>query len=171
MEPDGNCFFRAISYELFGTQDEHGLIRTILYRMENLNKEVFSRFLFSGNTIEEHIKTISTPHSWATQVEVVAAASVFQVPVYYFSRTTMAWNIVNPFGTNSVSQTTLRLPVLPPPDSCLTRLKPTHFELLYYENCHYDAIVSATTGRVSASPPPLTSSHTDFIDLTSNSAS
>ena len=111
--------------------------------------EVFPEY---GVTEKELQGLSGNAHSWATQVEVVAAASVFQVPVYYFSRTTMAWNIVNPFGTNSVSQTTLRLPVLPPPDSCLTRLKPTHFELLYYENCHYDAIVSATTGRVPASP-------------------
>ena len=128
--------------------------------MENLNKEMFSRFLFPGTTIDEHIQTISTPHSRATYVEVVAAASMFQVPVYYLSRTAMAWK---PF-----SQSTLKLPALPQPDSNLTRLQPTHFELLYHENCHYDAIVS---GTVPASPPPLSSSHTDLIDLTSNPAS
>ena len=35
------------------------------------------------------------------------------------------------------------------------RLKPAHF---YYDNCHYDAIVSATTGKVCTSQPTLSSS-------------
>ena len=54
--------------------------------MENLNKDTFSRFLMPGinsETIDDHIRMISSPRTWATQVEVVAAASVFQVPLYY----------------------------------------------------------------------------------------
>lgn len=58
------------------------MIRSIVYRMENLNKDMVSRFLMPGvnsETIEELIRMISTPCAWATQVEVVAAASVFEV--------------------------------------------------------------------------------------------
>ena len=143
------------------------MIRTVLYQMENLNKDIFSRFLIPrhvSETIVDHIRTISSPQSWATQVEVVAAASVFQVPVYYCSKNkdSYKWNVVKPFFSY---QCTLKLPALPQPDDSITRLRPTLFEL-FYDNRHYDAIVSATTGKVCTSPPTLSHSHSDQIDLT-----
>ena len=169
MDPDGNCFFRGLSYQLFGTQEEHSMIRSIVYRMENLNKDTFSKFLmpgFNSETIDSHIKMISSPRTWATQVEVVAAASVFQVPVYYCTKdkdSGYKWNVVKPFFSNQCS---LKLPVFPQPDDSITPLRPSHFELFYYDNCHYDAIVSITTGKVSTTPPTLSTSHSDLVDLT-----
>ena len=32
-------------------------------------------------------------------------------------------------------------------------LKPSHFELLYYTNLHYDAVMAEDTGRVSIDHP------------------
>ena len=52
--------------------------------MENLNKDIFSPYLISGlnkSTVEEQICHVSTPETWATHVEVLATASVFEVPV------------------------------------------------------------------------------------------
>ena len=49
MVGDGNCFYRGISYQLFGTQEEHPTIRSVVSRMENLNKEIFHlTYLISG---------------------------------------------------------------------------------------------------------------------------
>ena len=56
------AFYRSISYELFGTQEEDYTIRSLLTRRENLNKSVFSSFLIPGvnkNMIEEHICHVS----------------------------------------------------------------------------------------------------------------
>jgi hypothetical protein len=165
MDADGNCFFRGLSYQLFGTQEEHSMIKTIVYRMENLNKDTFSKFLMPGvnsETIDDHIKMISSPRAWATQVEVVAAATVFEVPLYYCTRDhsdVYKWNVVKPFVTDR--ECPLKLPVFPQPNDSTTLLRPTHFELFYYDNCHYDAIVSTTTGEVT-----LSISHSDLLDLT-----
>ena len=49
---------------------------------------IFSNCLISGinkSTVEGHINTVRLPGAWATQVEVLAAASVFKVPVYSWS--------------------------------------------------------------------------------------
>ncbi len=44
--------------------------------------------------------------------------------------------------------------------------KPSHFELLYFNNTHYDAIVSATTEKVCTTPPPLsTCTNEDTITI------
>lgn len=147
------------------------MIRTILYRMENLNKGTFSRFLMPGincKTIDEHIKMISSPHTWATQVEAVAAATVFEVPLYYCtwdqSNAIYKWHVVKPFFNDKESP--LKIPAFPQPNDNTTLLRPTHFELFYYDNSHYDAIVSILTGKVSTTPPPLPTSHSDLLDLT-----
>ena len=84
MVGDGNCFYRGISYQLFGTQEEHSTIRSVVSHMENLNK-IFSPYLISGwnkPTIAEQIFHVSTPGTWATHVEVLATASVLKYPLH-----------------------------------------------------------------------------------------
>ena len=83
---DGNCLFRTLSDQLFNTQDEHLLVRTTLVRLENLNKSVFQNYLLSQvntNTITSHIESILRLYVWGTDMEVIAAASLFQIPVYF----------------------------------------------------------------------------------------
>ena len=46
----------------------------------------FLVFLIPGvykNTIEEHVCHVSAEGTWATQVEVIATATAFDVPVYF----------------------------------------------------------------------------------------
>lgn len=78
------------------------------------NKSVFSIFLIPGEnqaTIEEHIESVRVPGSWATQVEVVAAASAFEVPIYYYSidkkLQQYTWKVVHPYSS---TKHTLKLP-------------------------------------------------------------
>ncbi len=166
IKPDGNCFFRALSYQLFGTEDEHITIRTTLYRTEALNKKIFEHHLMNGASIDEHLQAIASPSSWATQVEVAAAASIFQVPVYYCKEENnlYKWNVVNPL-TDKQQKPIVKCPKLPVLDENITLLKPTHFELFHFQNSHYDAIVSATTGTVCATPPPLSTSSSSTITI------
>lgn len=164
IKPDGNCFFRALSYQLFGTENEHVTIRTTLYRAEVLNKKIFEHHLMNGLSIDQHLQALASPHSWATQVEVAAAASVFQIPVYYCKEENglYRWNVVKPL-TDKQQRPIVKCPILPELDEDITLMKPTHFELLYFPNSHYDAIVSATTGGVCATPPLLSFSSYSIV--------
>ena len=81
MIGDGNCFYRGISYQLFGTQEEHSTIRNVVYHTENLNKDIFSPHLIPGLNKTTLHEQIVTPGTWATHVE--ATALVFEVPVFY----------------------------------------------------------------------------------------
>ena len=56
-EPDGNCFFRAISLALFGGEDYHEQIHKELVQLISTNKEVFERFCPSGTvSLDEHLQ-------------------------------------------------------------------------------------------------------------------
>ena len=170
MKGDGNCFYRAISYQLFRTQEEDYLVRSVISQAENLNKTIFSNYLISGinkPTIEEHINTVRLPGVWATQVEVLAAASLFSVPVYLCSQNKdlqcVNWKVVHPYKS---SKHVLRMPEFPDIPEGVALQKPTHFELLYYDSLHYNAIVSVDTGRVCLDHPQLTNIHSEVVDLT-----
>ncbi len=106
--------------------------------------------------------------SWVTQVEVAAAASLFNIPVYYCveKNNIYKWNVIKPL-TNKEQRPIVKCLDL---DGVLddefrsTYSKPTHFELLYFKNTH--AIVSATTEKVCTTPPPLsTCTNEDTITI------
>ena len=167
MMPGSNCFYRAISYQLFGTQEEDSTVWSVVSQTERLNKRVFSTFLIPAGNIEEHCISVGTPGTWATQVEVVATATIFRVPVYFFtinshSVNNCRWNVIHPL---SELKWELRYPVLPDLDKSIPLLRPDHFEL-YYQSYHYNAIVSTESGKVCLSPPTLSSYHSELIDLT-----
>ena len=164
IKQDGNCFYSALSVQLFGTQDENLAVRNVVYRMVLLNKSIFKPFFIPTSKVqsfEELCEHNWKPGIWATQVEVVAAATIFQVPIYFISPSTIGhkWNVIHPL-TNPL----INYPCFPDIDGA-TLLKPSHFELLYYENSHYDAVVALDSGRVSTGNPILTGSTSELIDL------
>ena len=154
---DGNCFFRSISHQLFASEEKHHAVRSTLVRFENLNKSVFSSYLMSNNepTIVTHINKMDRFSTWATQVEVYAASSLFQIPLYtlfYKTSTEFHWEVVKPINKDK-----LRFPVLvdsvedfPQPANQLT-----HFEIAYLEDSHYDSIIDVQTGIPSVAMPDL----------------
>ena len=88
IKQDGNCFYSALSIQLFGTQNKDIAVQNMVHRMVLLNKNIFKPFFIltlKAKTSEELCKHIWKPDVWATQVEVVAAATTFQVPIYFVS--------------------------------------------------------------------------------------
>ena len=133
MVGDGNCFFRSLSHQLFSSEEKHYTVRSTLVRFENLNKSLFSAYLMADNepTIDSHVKKMSRPQVWATQVEIFAASSFFQIPIYslyYTSVTEFHWEVTRPIDKDRI-----RFPVLvdsiedfPQPDSFRISLLGTH---------------------------------------------
>ena len=164
IKRDGNCFYSSLSFQLFGTQNEDNSVRNVTSRMVLLNKNIFSTYFIpttNASTIDQHCQLNWISGTWATLVDVLAAATVFGVPVYFVSHTAkeFKWNVIYP-----LKDPRIRYPDFPDMQET-TLLKPSHFELLYYENLHYDAIVAADTGRVSLHKPVLTETPNQIIDL------
>ena len=90
----------------------------------------------------KNIENASIPGTWATQVKVVAAASTFEIPIYYYSIDKKSdkyiWKVVHPYSS---TKQTLKLPEYPEIGEGVKLQLPTHFEFLYYDSLHYDANV------------------------------
>ena len=165
---DGNCLFRALSHQLFNTEEHHGFIRLLMQRFENLNSEIFSPFLMSINkpTIKDHIRHIGIPSTWGTHIEVLAVATYFKMPVYIACATRnflCIWQVVKPL------QSKLSYPILSQDDRDMPEMESiNHFEIAHH-SAHYDSIVSTTSGNATRTEPELPFQHNSIpvvIDIT-----
>lgn len=151
---DGNCLFRAISYNLFGHEDAHFSLRSIIERFETCNSSIFEKRMTMVNesTFAEHLKQLYRPNTWATHIEVFAIATYFQAPVYFCAdpphpkRGVYCWERYMPVA--SVENLSYPYVIEPPFDA---KISVNHFEIVYHIGYHYDS-----TGTLCWTPPLLT---------------
>ena len=167
IKKDGNCLFRCLSHQLFGSEEHHLSVRFLLQRIENLNTKLFEKYLTPLNkpTIDEHVHHVGIPTSWGTHIELMAAATYFQICVYYTTQNAQTnefrWMCIKPL--KSLSE--VRLPsVIDGPPAEITL--PHHFELAYETGFHYDSIVLKSTNTVSGDPPPINVNTADTSCIT-----
>lgn len=163
---DGNCMFRSLSLQLFGTPEKHFAVRSLLVRFENKNWETFSKLLMEVNSpdIQSHIRTMSLPGRWGTHVELLAAATYFQTPVFYVRAPSSEyrWEVLNPLGPPDK----FKYQLCPEIDTSGDDVQvPDHFELLYRSDSHYDGVM-ALSGGVSAIRPLLKAAYYDCRGIT-----
>ena len=132
--PDGNCFFRAASTILSGSEDDHLRIRHCLVCFIAANARIFSPLVMQYSNLDAHIKTMMQPCAWATQLEVVALATYFQVPVYIFKESTGQWERHKPRSNFQLSSKESFM-TLSGAASELMRFE------LFHRLCHYDAVL------------------------------
>ena len=145
---DGNCLFRALSSIVCGNEDSHQHIRRILATLCRHNKEHFQPFCHPI-PIEEHINGMEKDRVWGTDLEIHAAASLWNVKIYVctpdFNSSSYSWLYFNPILNVTIPTQCQELPC--PPGVF-------HFELFYAWRCHYDVIIGPH-GYVPDYPPPI----------------
>ena len=158
IQGDGNCFFRAISETLYGQQDKHEEIRSALVNFIMSNKDIFAKFIPSTvDCIDNHLQRMQRWGTWATHLEIFAAASFFQIPIYVATQRSKTmvyyWEIYNPQSCNSIQCHFLK-------ELCLR-----HIELAHVQRCHYET-VKMNNGSQPKHPPRLEtpSYHVDLVD-------
>lgn len=156
---DGNCFFRALSYIVFGDQDHHQQIRSHLSEFIHLNAHILQRFVWEG-TMEQHVSRMRNLGTWATQVELAATATFFQIPVFSCSPHPATgeyqWLLIRPLTddrTYPVVESSLR-----------SIISVSHIELCNTSATHFDCIVCQEDGTLPTTAPVLSTPHL-FIDI------
>jgi len=93
MVGDGNCQFRALAQELYGTQEHHALIReTIVDHMHKHNSD-FS-FLFEDGEWENYMCNIAQPCTWGDELTLRAAVDAFQIRAHVITSNDRNWYLV-----------------------------------------------------------------------------
>ncbi|XP_074539324.1 uncharacterized protein LOC141800588 [Halichoeres trimaculatus] len=84
---DGNCFFRAISQAVSGTQDYHRKIRLAVVKQLESNEAQYNSLLRSQySSVTEYLSNsrIKYVGSWATELEIQAAADFLGVNIFTY---------------------------------------------------------------------------------------
>ena len=117
----------------------------LLLHFVNLNRLSFHPILTYDNplSMEEHISTMLHPGMWGTHIEILAAATYYNVALYY--------SCYNAEKGHYWEQHQLLLQrrcschYLDLSGSTLENIpQPHYFKLAYTTNCHYDSTISIT---------------------------
>ena len=120
--PDGNCLFRAISHQLYNTEDYHGDIRKACVDYIVEEKEHFQYFV-SGQSFDAYVEKMRQDKTWGDHVELQAISEIYK------ARTEIFYNS--------------EIPIV----IYYSQGKPERIIRLYYRNLnHYDSIVETEQG-------------------------
>ena len=143
IEPDGKCFFRAISKELLGSEKYHHRIRKRLCQFMEDHHHTFQEWDVQGaEHFDQHIRTMRKARTWATEIEIITAATFFNTSLYEFTgeyvenhNTSMKWVRFRPLQLS---------PEDPPYDGCPVE---GNIYLHHTWGVHYDRVYSLPQGR------------------------
>lgn len=147
---DGNCFFRAVAHVTHGSEDGHAEVRKYLTNFLDANRAAFEKYIINGSW-EEHISAMKLEGTWATQVELYAAATYFQVPLYLCSphpaTKRYSWLLFNPDDQAQIA---------------FQQSKVNHIELCHTAGDHFDCVIDEQTLIHPLSLPQLYHSSTSI---------
>ena len=156
--PDSNCLFRSLSKALLGTEKYHYRIRTRLLGFVYANSNIFMSHIQqrcqSQVEVREYCLSMDRSGVWGTEIEILAAATLLQAPLYTYTQ------------TNSNSYRWLRYLPMSPAHSVncdyhdsihrlVYTVKPAdyHLELFHFNRSHYDVIVADNEDSRLSFPP------------------
>lgn len=88
VKGDGNCFFRAVSYCVFGSEENHEQIRQATCRYLLKNEYQFKSFQRNvGISMNDYLimSKMTESGTWATELEIFGVARLLNIDVYTFS--------------------------------------------------------------------------------------
>ena len=87
---DGNCFFRSVSLAVTGSQEFHEELRLLIttYMIHKSTDPMLSSLGSPDGSMESYMKQsrMQTLGTWATELEVIAAASLLNTTIYTYAK-------------------------------------------------------------------------------------
>ena len=102
IKGDGNCFFRAVSYCVSGSEDNHEAIRQATCKHLLENSSVFESLQRNVNmSMNEYMQMshMNETGTWATEMEIIGVAALLKINVYTF--TSGRWLLYSGKGVDS----------------------------------------------------------------------
>lgn len=82
IKPDGNCLFRAISHQLYSTEDRHLELREKCVNYIEKEKTFFSKFI--NENFEKYIQRKKKEGTWGDNIEIQALSEIYNLQIQIF---------------------------------------------------------------------------------------
>ncbi|XP_041461886.1 uncharacterized protein LOC121413199 isoform X1 [Lytechinus variegatus] len=96
IEDDGNCFYRAISFALTGSEEYHLIIRQAILTHLMENEDRFVGFLRMGySSISHYVSSndMEENGTWATEMEIMVLANLIETDIYVYDEDRLKWSL------------------------------------------------------------------------------
>ncbi|CDF36515.1 unnamed protein product [Chondrus crispus] len=98
---DGNCFFRAVSDQLFGTEDYHIKLRERTCDYLLANKDHYQFFVDDEQSFDDYVADMRTDGVWADNLELQAVSMAYDVNIRVHQSGKPSYDIRNHHAKNA----------------------------------------------------------------------
>ena len=144
---DGNCLFCCFSYILYGLEENHLLVRSLIVNFMILNPSLFTAFCHPA-TVTEHTTRMKQNGQWGTHAEILAFAICFKVPVY----TAVQRKNFSSYYWAKFSSSTEDMVIHQADKTISLPLNIKHIEICNINNIHYNVILTSKNSLPSTAP-------------------
>lgn len=88
MADDGNCQFRAVSHELYGTQDHHLRVRAGAVAYLRAHEADFAPFVGTSADFEAYLRRMTQSKQWGDELTLQGACGAFSVDMHVITTET-----------------------------------------------------------------------------------
>ena len=135
---DGNCMFRAISDQVYGTEEKFNLIRQKCMDYILLEKDFFEEFIEGGkNFFDEYINLKRKNGVWGDDIELQALSELYNRPIEIYS------NSIKPLRTFHESKKDFKRD-----DDNIKKNNIVPIRLSYHGKKHYNSIIPKRTNVI-----------------------
>ena len=135
---DGNCMFRAISDQVYGTEEKFNLIRQKCMDYILLEKDFFEEFIEGGkNFFDEYINLKRKNGVWGDDIELQALSELYNRPIEIYS------NSIKPLRTFHESKKNFKRD-----ESNIKKYNIIPIRLSYHGKNHYNSIIPKRTNVI-----------------------
>jgi len=94
MEPDGNCQFRAIADQLFGSQEHHALARAVACAHMKAASGFFGIYFESPSEFASYLRGMRKSRTWGDELTLRACVEAFGCVAHVVTSDTDNWYLV-----------------------------------------------------------------------------
>jgi len=127
MDGDGNCQFRALADQMYGSQERHREVRATVVKMLRAEPDAYAAFVCEGDgdTYEEYCANMSRDGTWGDAITMQAAADAYGVKICMLTSYRESFFVeIEPRHKSSTSSLTLMIS--------------------FWAEIHYNSLVEAT---------------------------
>ena len=143
MEGDGNCQFRSVADQLFGSQEYHAVVRAVaIAHMRDVAADFFGMYFESEREYSAYITDMSRSRTWGDELTLRACVEAFGCIAHVITSESANWYLVYQPDTtpdaDALAALCAKKGLVPP------RAKKEIF-VSYISPIHYNAVAAAAT--------------------------
>lgn len=161
---DGNCQFRSLSHQMFGTERYHLAVRHRTTEYMKEKEEIYSLY-YAGDDWDGYLRELAVSRTWGDELSVKAACEAFNVPVHIVSSEQENWHLVyrpeiaeedHKSISGGGSKPRKSQPAIPPKPVFMAYVSPIHYNsILLHEKAGMRASWSSGPASKSQGSAPL----------------